>query len=80
MQSFKLFVVLIVTLSSAEHLTGATIIYIQWTSEKVYPRNVYQIPETLFDKLDSSDVKYRSERKLFKNLTIFDFKPICVQE
>ena len=48
--------------------------------ENVYPRNVYQIRETLFDKLDSFSIKYTSEQKLFKNLAIFDFDSICVQE
>ena len=43
-------------------------------------RNVYQIRETLFDKLDSFGIKYTSQQKLFKNLTIFDSESICVQE
>ena len=47
--------------------------------KNVYRRNVYQIRETLFDKLDSFGIKYTSEQKLFKNLAIFDFKSICVQ-
>ena len=46
----------------------------------VYPRNVYQIRETLFDKLDSFGIKYTSEQKLFKSLAIFVFESICVQE
>ena len=46
----------------------------------VYPRNVYEIRETLFDKLDSFGIKYTSEQKLFKNLAIFDFESFCVQE
>ena len=48
--------------------------------KNVYPRNVYQIRETLFDKLDSFGINYTSEQKLFKNLTLFDFESICVQE
>ena len=44
------------------------------------PRNVYQIRETLFDKLDSVGIKYTSQQKLFKNLAIFDFESICVQK
>ena len=44
--------------------------------KNVYPRNVYQI----FDKLDSFGIKYTSQQKLFKNLAIFDFESICVQE
>ena len=48
--------------------------------KNVYPKNIYQIRETLFDKLDSFGIKYTSEQKLFKNLPIFDFESICVQE
>ena len=48
--------------------------------KNVYPRNVYQIRETLFDKLDSFGINYTSEQKLFKNLAIFEFESICVQE
>ena len=46
--------------------------------KNVYPRNVYQIQETLFDKLNSLEINYTSEQKLFKNLVIFDFESICV--
>ena len=48
--------------------------------KNVYPRNVYQIRETLFEKLDSFGIKYTSEQKLFKNLAKFDFESTCVQE
>ena len=48
--------------------------------KNVYPRNVYQIRKTLFDKLDSFGMEYMSEQELFKNLSIFDFESICVQE
>ena len=48
--------------------------------KNVYPRNVYQIRETLFDKLDSFGINYTSEQKLFKNLAIFDFESIFVKE
>ena len=48
--------------------------------KNIYPRNVYQIRETLFDKLDSFGIKYTSQQKLFKSLAIFDFESICVQE
>ena len=41
---------------------------------------VYQIRETLFDKLDSFGIKYTSEQKRLKNLVIFDIESICVQE
>ena len=48
--------------------------------KNVYPKNVYQIRETLFDKRDLLGFNYTSEQKLFKNLAIFDFESICVQE
>ena len=48
--------------------------------KNVYPRNVYQIREILFDKLDSFGIKYTSEQKLFQNLATFDFESICVQD
>ena len=48
--------------------------------KNVYPRNVYQIRETLFDKLDSFGIKYTSEQQLFKNLAKLDFESTCVQE
>ena len=47
--------------------------------KNIYPRSVYQIRGTLFDKLDSFGIKYTSEQKLFKKLAIFDFESICVQ-
>ena len=37
--------------------------------KNVYPRNVYQIRETLFDKLDSFGIKYTSEQKLLKKIS-----------
>ena len=48
--------------------------------KNVYPRNVYQIRETLFDKLHSFGIKCTSEQKHFKNLAMFDFESICVQK
>ena len=48
--------------------------------KNVYARNVYQIRETLVDKLDSFRIKCKSDQKLFKNLALFDFESICVQE
>ena len=47
--------------------------------KNVYPRNVYQIRETVFDKLESFGIKYTSEQKLFRKLARFDFESICVQ-
>ena len=48
--------------------------------KNVYPKNLYQIRETLIDKLDSFGIKYTSQQKLYKNLAKFDFESICVQE
>ena len=45
-----------------------------------YPKNVYELRKTLFEKLDAFNIPYRSEQKLFKNLEIFDFESICVKE
>ena len=46
----------------------------------IYPKNVYELRETLFEKLDAIKIPYRKEQKLFKNLAIFDFESICVKE
>ena len=48
--------------------------------KNVYPKNVYQTQETLFDKLDSFGIEYTHEQTLSKNLAIIDFESICVQE
>ena len=48
--------------------------------KNVYPKNEYQTQETLFDKLDSSGIEYTHEQTLFKDLAIFDFESLCVQE
>ena len=48
--------------------------------KNIYPKNVYQVRETLFDKLHSFGIEYNHEQTLFKNLAIFDFESICVQE
>ena len=45
--------------------------------KNVHPKNVYQ---TLFDKLDSFGIEYTNEKTFFKNLAIFDFESICLQE
>ena len=41
---------------------------------------MYQIRETLFDKLDSFDIEYTDDQKLFNNLPVFDFESICIPE
>ena len=48
--------------------------------EQIYPKNIYDLRETLFEKLAAFNIPYRNERKLFRNLAIFDFESICVKE
>ena len=45
----------------------------------IYPKDVYQLRETLFDKLDSFYIQY-TDQKLFTNLAVFDFESICIPE
>ena len=63
--------------------TGKLERYLITCSERVkqiYPKNVYQLRETLFEKLDSFKIPNREDEKLFKNLPVFDFDFICVTE
>ena len=46
----------------------------------IYPKNVYELGETLFEKLDAFNIPYKNEQKLFKNLTVIEFESICVNE
>ena len=46
----------------------------------IYPKNVYELRETLFEKLDAFNIPYKNEQKLFKNLAKFDFESTCVKE
>ena len=46
----------------------------------IYPKNVYQIRETLFGKLESFGIQYTDDQKLFSNLAVFDFESICIPE
>ena len=46
--------------------------------QHIYPKSVYTLRETLFDKLDAFGISYNDDQKLFKNLAIFDFESICV--
>ena len=41
---------------------------------------MYQLRETLFDKLDSFDIQYTDDQKLFSKLAIFDIESICIPE
>ena len=44
----------------------------------IYPKNVYQHRETLFNKLDPFGIQYTDYQKLFTNLVVFDFESICL--
>ena len=44
----------------------------------IYPKNAYQLRQTLFDNLDSFDIQYTDDQKLFNNLSVFDFESICI--
>ena len=48
--------------------------------KNIYPKNVCQVRETLFDKLHSFGIEYTHDQTLFMNWAIFDFESICVQE
>ena len=46
----------------------------------IYPKNVYQLRETLVDKLDSFDIQYTDDQKFFTNLAVLGFESICIPE
>ena len=46
----------------------------------IYPKNVYELGETLFEKLDAFNIPYKNEQKRFKNLAIIDFESVWVKE
>ena len=48
--------------------------------KNVYPKNVNQTQQTLFDKLKCFGIEYTNGQTLFKNLAIFNFESICAQE
>ena len=50
----------------------------QGPSETYYPKNVYELRETLFEKLEGFNLPVSEDNKLFNNLAIFDFESICV--
>ena len=48
--------------------------------KQTYKKNVYQIRETLFDKLDSFAIECTNEQILFETLVLFDFDSVCAHE
>ena len=45
---------------------------------QIYSENVYNLCETLFEKLEGFNLPVSEDYKLFNNLAVFDFEPICV--
>ena len=66
-------------IKTAQHLERHLTTFIERV-QHAFPMNVYQLRETLFDKLDSFNIPYCEDQKLFKNMAIFDFGSIRVQE
>ena len=48
--------------------------------EQFFPKNFYQLRETPFDKLESFNIPYSNDQKLFRNMAFLDFESISVQE
>ena len=46
----------------------------------IYPKNVCQLRKTHFDELDSFEIQYTDDQKLFNILAVFDFESICITE
>ena len=44
----------------------------------IYPKNVYELCETLFEKLEGFNLQVSEDNNFFNNLAIFDFESICV--
>ena len=47
--------------------------------KKIYPKSVYQLRETLFDKLRAFDIKVADGDTFFNIFAVFDFESICVK-
>ena len=46
--------------------------------KNIYPKNVYDLRETLIEKLEGFNLPVSEDNKLFNNLATFDFESICV--
>ena len=44
----------------------------------IYPKNVYELREALFEKHEGFSLPVTEDNKLFNNLAIFDLESICV--
>ena len=47
--------------------------------KNIYPKSVYQLRETLFDKPRAFDIEVAEGDALFKKFAVFDFESICVK-
>ena len=47
--------------------------------KNIYPRGVYSLRETLFEKLDNFSITYPEDYTIFRNFVVFDFEAICVK-
>ena len=47
--------------------------------KKIYPKSVYQLQETPFDKLRAFDIEVAEGDTLFNIFAVFDFESICVK-
>ena len=46
----------------------------------IYPKNVYQLKDRLFEKLDSFKIPCREDQMFFENLGVYDFESNFVKE
>ena len=46
----------------------------------MYQKNVHQLRETLFDKIDLFGNPYTDNQKFLKYMVTFDFESICVED
>ena len=46
--------------------------------EHIYPKNVYDLQETLFEKLEGFSFPVSEDNKFLNSLAIFNFESICV--
>ena len=44
----------------------------------IYPKNVYELGDHLFEKLEGFNLPVSEDTKLFNNIATFDFESICV--
>ena len=48
--------------------------------KRIFPKNGYQLRDTLLYKLDLFKIPESDEKKFYKSMASFDFEPVCVQE